>query len=98
MEDCDHIAIDDLGARVTAALRLAVEALQSSPDRYRHGAALIRGNRVINVAHNDKRPLSWVRYNPWVTRRHKENGIEGFNVWSGHAETMCLHGVDRDLI
>lgn len=82
--------MSEVGARVKKAIKYAKAAALKCNDgfQYRHGAALLRGNKVLSTGVNQPRPVSWVHYN----KRQDPFFL------TMHAEISCIHGIDGNKI
>ena len=76
----------NITGRTKRMIELAYRVAQSSGyDDYRHGAVLVRGNRVINVSANKN---SHARFGNRFRKRNCGHATH-------HAELGCILGIDR---
>jgi len=86
------IDISDLGANLKNALKNASLAAQQSEVSFRHGAVLFRRGRIYSSGYNKYRTIRWA----W--RFSSQSFDDEVRLNNMHAETACMHNVDRNLI
>lgn len=84
--------IKDLGASLTAALKLAKETALCSEHEFRHGAVLFRKGEIFNSGSNSYRTVGWTQ-----RQAHRYNRRKVVNH-SMHAEIACMHRIPKDVI
>jgi deoxycytidylate deaminase len=86
---------DELGSKMTDLLDQARATAFTSAAFFRHGALLFKGSRVIKAGCNQYRAVSWP--NPTYQKNFYDAEKE-IRLNNMHAETSCMHNVNKDLI
>lgn len=90
-----EINFDDLGSTMRDRLEQARAVAFTSQAFFRHGAILFKGSKVIKAGCNQYRAVSW----PFPSyRRNFYDAEKEIRLNNMHAETSCMHNVNKDLI